>query len=81
MTRDDINVFIEDDSVIIEGNMQEIKEDENFLVKETRRTSFRRSIRLPAKFDEDSIEATFDNGMLVIKASKSNPQKHKIEIK
>jgi len=49
---------------------QNVKEDD-WLLKESRYTSFSRTITLPSEVQADKVEATLDNGILTLKVPKA----------
>ena len=81
---DDVEIMFEDDSLTIKG---EIKEDETiaedaYHIRERRYGSFGRSIRFPVNVNVEAIEATYDNGVLVLNVPKVEEVKPKrIEVK
>ena len=85
MKKEEIHVKVEDDMLTITGEHKEENREEknNFTRKEFHYGSFKRSFRLPSEVKEDSIEAKFDNGLLMLKIPKSEMaiEKPKKEIK
>jgi HSP20 family protein len=68
MTPDDVDVSLDGDMLIIKGEKadeREITEDDRF-VRERTFGSFTRRITVPDGVTADSIEATFDNGVLTV---------------
>lgn len=68
---DDIEVSIEDNILTIKGTTKEIPEsqerkEDDYLVKERRTGSFRRSLRLPKTADADQARPHYDNGVLTV---------------
>lgn len=68
MSKDDINVDIEDDRIVIHGERRNEREtnEKGFYHSERSYGSFHRSIPLPEGIDADNAEAKFDNGVLEI---------------
>lgn len=67
--KDDINVKIEDNMLIIEGSNkheEERKDGRKYHIKEVSSQSIYRSIMLPHKVDSDKTIAEFKNGILKI---------------
>ena len=68
---DDIEVSVEDNLLTIKGTTKEngqtgeAKQDE-YLVKERRTGSFRRTLRLPKTADPDKARPHYDNGVLTV---------------
>jgi len=63
---DDIEISIERGMLTIRGEMEDENEqqDRNYLVREYRRGTFVRSVRLPDTVDTENVQAEFDNGVL-----------------
>lgn len=68
MTKDDINVDIEDDQIIIRGERRNEREqnEQGFYHTERSYGSFYRSIPLPQGIDAEQANAAFNNGVLEI---------------
>ena len=68
MSKDDINVDIEDDQIIIRGERREEREqnEQGFYHTERSYGSFSRSIPLPQGIDAEQANASFNNGVLEI---------------
>lgn len=68
LNREDINVDIEEDQLIIRGERRSERqnEGEGFYQTERRYGGFYRSIALPQNIDIDQADATFRNGVLEI---------------
>ena len=87
MTKDDVDVEITDGVLTIQGtsNQNRNVDDSQYLKREIKRSSFRRSFTLGDNLDADSITAKFDNGILTLNIPKvtpddSKPVTRKIEI-
>lgn len=81
--KEDINVNLENGRLTISGerSFKEEEKDKKFHRVETKFGSFRRSFQLPDNIDEDSIDASYTDGMLRIGITKTeNEEKKKIEI-
>ena len=84
---DAIKVYVEDHILHISGeekeeNKEKDKENKKYIVKERKVTSFERSFSLPENVDEGAIEASYDNGMLVVTIpKKAEAQARRIEVK
>lgn len=72
MTKDDINVDIEDDQIIIRGERRDERQttEEGFYHSERSYGSFYRSIPLPQGIDAEKANAAFNNGVLEITVPK-----------
>jgi HSP20 family protein len=82
----DVNLTIENDTLIIEGERKEERqsEKEQFKLIESAYGHFKRVIALPESIDANKIEANYKNGVLTIilpKKEEAKRTKQKIEIK
>lgn len=86
MDQKDIEVKLVNGSLMIKGEKQEEKEEKrkDYYLRERRFGSFERRLPMPEGIDPDKIEATFKNGVLMIRLPKRpeamKPEK-KIEVK
>ena len=71
MSRDDINIELQDDLLTIsaEQELEDREESENYIRKERRTGKFQRSFQIE-NIDEDEISAEFDNGILKVNLPK-----------
>ena len=76
---DDLDISITNESVTIRGRREKEKrvKDEDYFYQECYWGRFSRSIILPQEVDSDSAEASFKNGVLIIRLPKINRQKTK----
>jgi HSP20 family protein len=78
---DDIKISIEDDVLKVSGEVKEESEEgeegRSYWKKEIRKSSFSRSVRLPADVDEEKTEASYKNGLLEVVMPKKEPEKRK----
>ncbi len=84
MTKDDIDLNIENNRLTISGERKFENEEKNkqFHRVETHYGTFTRSIQLPDNVKPDSINATYKNGILNISIEKSEDKiKKQIQIK
>jgi len=82
----DISLEVENSILSISGKTlaEKEKDDKRYLLKELKRSSFRRTFTLSDKLDLNSISATFDKGLLNItihKKVKEDTKETKIQIK
>jgi HSP20 family protein len=82
LNKDQINVDVRDNALIISG---ETKKDQNYEkgnthIQERSYGSFTRSISLPPNVKADDITAKFENGLLELKLPKTAPSGKKITI-
>lgn len=83
MKKEDIDISLENGRLSISGERSFEKEEEGkkYHRVETEFGSFERSFQLPDNVDEDSISATYENGLLNITIQKSEEEvTKKIEI-
>ncbi len=84
MKKEDININIENNTLTISGERKQKTEEDGrrFHRVETNFGSFNRSFQLPDHVDEESIEATYSNGVLQINMGKREEKlKKQIAIK
>lgn len=69
----DIELTVQEGTLIIRGEKQTEKEDENKQYHRVERSygSFQRVLSLPSDAEEDKIEAKFKNGVLTIRVAKN----------
>lgn len=79
MAKDDIEVEITNNNIIIRGEMKQEKEEktENIYKSEFRYGKFLRTIPLLSEIKKEEAKASFKNGMLKIEVPKSEEQKIK----
>lgn len=83
MTKEDIDVSLDNGRLTISGErtFEDKEEGKTYHRVETRYGSFNRSFQLPDNVDEESINATYENGLLNITINKSRDKvKKQIEI-
>jgi HSP20 family protein len=73
MSRDDIDVTLEQGRLTISGTKEEEQkeEKENYVRTERSYGSFTRTVPLPATVDEENIEANFKDGVLSLRLPKT----------
>ncbi|WP_340106045.1 Hsp20/alpha crystallin family protein [Rhodohalobacter sp. 8-1] len=84
MKKEDIQIGIENGALTISGERKNKSEEDGrtFHRVETHYGTFERSFQLPENVDEDSIEATYSDGVLHIDINKKEEKlKKQIEIK
>jgi HSP20 family protein len=79
MNKEDINVNLENGTLTISGERKNKSEEEGrtFHRVETRYGSFKRSFQLPDNVDEESVEASYENGILTIDIDKKEEKVRK----
>ena len=84
VNKDDISINVENNIITVSGKRESKKEekDANYYVRETSYGSFSRALRLPAEVDEDSVDASFKDGVLKVEMkTREGAKARKIEIK
>ncbi|MCM8796534.1 MAG: Hsp20/alpha crystallin family protein [Candidatus Omnitrophica bacterium] len=86
MKKDEIEVSVNKDILIIKGEKKQEKEtkEKDFVRTERFYGSFNRAIRLPAEVDASKVNATYKNGVLELvlpKKEEAKPKQLKIDIK
>jgi HSP20 family protein len=83
LSEDDVNVELDDNVLTISGERKSEHEQrsQGFYRVERASGSFSRSLTLPEGVDADSIEATFENGVLEVRVPKpEQPKPRKVQI-
>jgi len=81
--REDVTIEVTDHTLRIEAEHEEAldEEEENYLRRERRRESTRRSVRLPDEVDKEGVEARMKNGVLTVTLPRLEVEEaHTIEI-
>jgi len=84
MKKEDININVENNTLTISGERKQKSEEDGrrFHRVETNYGAFERSFQLPDHIDDESIEASYENGLLQINMGKSEEKlKKQIAIK
>tara|TARA_B100000902_G_C26820475_1_gene673694 strand:+ start:181 stop:624 length:444 start_codon:yes stop_codon:yes gene_type:complete len=79
MAKDDVDVEITDGVLTINGvsNQRAPVDDSQYLKREIKRSSFRRSFTLGDNLDSENVSAKFDNGILTLRIPKLVPDDEK----
>jgi len=85
LKKEDLGIKVENDILTISGNKRDTVEDKTgkYIVRELKRSSFKRSFKLQENIDRKSIDAKFEHGMLLItlkKFTKDNPIGFEVKI-
>ena len=85
MERDDIEVSVQDDTLVVRGHREEEKEikGETYYGSERATGRFYRAVGLPAGVDPNEIEASYKDGVLQVSVPKmvvQEPQKVQIKV-
>ena len=82
MDKENINISLDGDLLIIKGEKKEEKEkkDKHYHTIERHKGSFYRSLRLPVDVENDKIEASFKKGVLTLTLPKSKKSKKAAQI-
>lgn len=86
VSKDNVDITVTNDTLEISGEQKEAKkeESENYLLRERRWASFKRSYGFPDEVLPDEAEAEMKNGILTVKVPKKEPTKieaHKVKVK
>jgi len=86
LNKEDIDVVVQGDTLIIKGEKKQEKEikEKDFVRTERFYGNFQRAIRLPVDVETNKIDATYKNGVLEIvlpKSEKAKPRQIKLDIK
>jgi HSP20 family protein len=82
VTKEDISLKADADSLEISAESTEEVQEENekYFRKERHSRTFRRSIKWPKAIDPETVEASYDEGVLTVKAEKEGSDGRDIEI-
>ena len=83
MTKEDINLSVEDGYLLLSGERKREQSDEKHHLSERFYGHFTRRFALPDNVKEEAIEANFDKGMLYLTLPKTEVKpatRHQIEI-
>jgi HSP20 family protein len=77
VTTDDIDVSIDEDTLVIRGERKVEREvrEENYYRVERAIGDFQRSIRLPSEVDSEKVKASYEDGVLKVTVPKMAPRK------
>ena len=80
MSKDDVEINLNDDSLIISGEKRQesTEEKDNVIVSERSYGRFKRELLLPEHVDTDSISAKCENGVLTILLPKKKLEPEKV---
>jgi len=84
MTAEDLDINIESNVLTIKGEykQEQESEDRHYHMRERRTGSFCRSFSLPNTVNTESVEATYEAGVLTLSLPKAEEAKpHRIEVK
>lgn len=82
VNKEDISLKADDEGVEItaEGSTEVKEENEKYLRRERSARKFRRKIQWPTQVDPETVEASYEDGVLEVRAEKENSEGHDIEI-
>lgn len=86
LRKDDIEVMVQGDTLIIKGEKKQEKEvhEEDYARMERYYGSFQRAIRLPSEVQTEKVGASYENGVLKLtlpKSEQAKPKQIKVDIK
>jgi len=70
LSKDDVKVIYQDEKLYITGEKKAAEQDIKFLKNERKFGTIARAIKFPSKIISDSIDATFENGLLQVSLKK-----------
>jgi HSP20 family protein len=70
---DDLDISIVGETLTIKATVQEFQEvkEEEWLLKESRHTNFARTLTLPSQVQADKVDASLEDGILVLRIPKA----------
>lgn len=79
LSKEEVSVDLEENILSITGSKRtdDSTEKKQYIRKELKRSSFKRSFKLSSSFELSKINAKFNNGLLNIKIPKKTPDKNK----
>ena len=74
MEKEDIDISVDNDLLILSGSRKNLREkDAKYILKELKSSSFKRTFRFGTKmYDATKISAKFTNGILILSLPKTN---------
>jgi len=82
VTRDQVDIRIENDHLIVQGERGELSDDGKYLVRERRHGNFYQRYTLDDTVDREKIDARMDKGVLTVTLDlKDSVKPRKIQIK
>ena len=72
VTKEDVNVSVDQGDLIIEGRRNTDTNGERYVLQERGAAGYRRRFTLGEHVDADSVDATYENGVLTVSLKKSN---------
>ena len=80
--KEDINLRADEEKVEIsaESKQEVTEENEKYYKQERRKRSFRRTVKWPEKVDADTIEATYEEGVLRVEAEREQMEGRDINV-
>lgn len=82
LQKEDVSIAIEDDALIIKGDKVQGKEDSDngFILRELKKSSFKRAFVLNDNLDKEKIDASYRDGILTIEILKKEVEKKKTKV-
>jgi len=82
-TKDEVNVEIDGDMLVVKANKSEPDTETNYVHKGIAKRAFAKKFRLNDNIDHESIQANFENGLLIVSLNyiKKKDKKKKVKIK
>jgi len=85
MTKEDVNIELKDSCLTISGHTKasfenEPSEEAIYILRELKRSKFSRSFTLHENLDAENTEASFENGVLLIKIPYVSPKERQSKV-
>jgi HSP20 family protein len=82
VNKEDISLKADDEGVEItaEGSAEVKEENEKYIRRERSERRFRRKVQWPVQVDPETVEASYNDGVLEIRAEKDESEGHDVEI-
>jgi len=79
LSKEEVSVDFQEGILSISGEKRkkENQQEVNYIRKELKRSSFKRSFKISEHFNTSKIQAKFENGLLLISVPKKKPEKSK----
>jgi HSP20 family protein len=83
MSRDDVSIEVSEGILTIKGSKNQSSEvaDQQYIKREIKKSSFRRSFRLGDSLDETGVSAAYNNGLLTLTVAKKLPKEDEVIVR
>lgn len=82
VNKEDISLKADDEGleIMAEGSTEVKEENEKYIRRERSARKFRRKVQWPTQVDPETVEASYNDGVLEVRAEKEDSEGHDIEI-